>query len=50
MDASSFQRGINIDFTFEFLKACDEQSMSFRKMKRIISKIFGFVDIYASTL
>lgn len=50
MDASSFQQGINIDFTFEVLKDCDKQSMSFRKIKRIISKILGFVDICASTL
>lgn len=50
MDAYRFQQGINIDFTFEVLKACDKQSMSFKTKIRIISKILVFLDVYTNTL
>jgi len=49
MDVSSFQQGIKIDFVFEVSKSCNKQSMSFRKIERIISKILDFADMYSST-
>lgn len=48
MDASSFQQGINIDFSFEVLKACDKQPKSFRTIKMIISQTLGWVDRHAT--
>lgn len=50
MDAYRFQQGINIDFTFEVLKACDKQSMSFKKKKKELSPKYLFFLMYILTL